>query len=72
MAEIEVPFVESDIDTSDGVGSLMTVGVLVIGFALFAFARTAGNTLFQKANQMLSNLVGVNANGSNNNGPGGV
>jgi len=73
MAEIDVPFVDSAIDTSDGVGSLMTVAVLVVGFMIFAFARTAGQTLFQQVNSTLGNILGYNATGSSNsNGPGGV
>lgn len=69
--EIPIPLTEESIDTSDGLGALTAIAMLSLGFMFFAFARTAGQTMFATVNNVLQDTLGVGATGGDN-GPGGV
>jgi hypothetical protein len=60
MATIPIPFVEEDLDTGDGVTSiLMTVGLLIAGFAAFSWSQDVGGYVAQRVNSFIAGLVGV-------------
>lgn len=60
MATIEVPLTDQEIDTDDGATSMaMTVGMLILGFALFAWAQSVGGYVAQEANGFVSNILGT-------------
>jgi hypothetical protein len=60
MAEVPIPFVDEDVDTDEGVsGVAMTVGLVIAGFAVLAWARGVGGYLASEANSTISNYLGV-------------
>lgn len=67
MAEVPVPFMDEEIDTDEGLGAGVTVGVLILGFAVFAMAQSIGSYLANQANSTLGELIGFNpATGESN------
>lgn len=61
MAEVPIPFVDREIDTDDdGTSILVTVGVLIVGFALFAWFQQIGGTLATRLNSFFANMTGFN------------
>lgn len=60
MAEIDVPFVDSEVNTSNPTGSLMTVVMLIVGFGLFYMASSIGQYVAGQANSAVGNILGVN------------
>ena len=59
MAEVPIPFVDEDLDTDDDATSLvLTVGAIILGFALFAWLRGVGNYVADQANSTISNIIG--------------
>lgn len=74
MADIPIPFTSQEVDTDEGVSSvLMTVAVLVAGFGLFAMAQDAGQNLYSKASAAVAQFTGIQLDGSEaDTGPGGV
>lgn len=69
MAEdIPIPFVDSEVDTSEPSSALMTVVTLVVGFGLFAMASDIGGKLAQRVNETLFTAVGVETEDGGSNG----
>jgi hypothetical protein len=73
MAEIGIPFVEEDVDTSEGASStLMTVGMVILGFAIFAWAQGVGNYVAQIVNSNLASVLGFDPTTGEDSSDGGV
>lgn len=73
MADIPIPFTGEEVDTSDGVVPIaMTLGALIAGFGILTMAQRAGANLFGTANSFVRNTLGIQLDGSSDNGPGGV
>ena len=60
MPKVEVPFTDSEVDTSEPSDGLMTVGMLIAGFAVFSMASGIGGYLANQANSALSGVLGFN------------
>jgi hypothetical protein len=59
MATVPIPFVDQDVDTDDDATSIgMTVGLVIIGFALFAWFQDVGGYVANQMNSYLSDLIG--------------
>jgi hypothetical protein len=70
MAEVPIPFVDEDVDTDEGAtGVLMTVGLVIAGFAVLAWARGVGGYLASEANSTLSNYLGIDPTSGQETGP---
>lgn len=67
-SDIPIPFVDQEVDTDDPTKGLMTVGVVVIGFAIFAMASSIGANLGQRVNDSIGTLTGVNPAGDSSGG----
>lgn len=73
MADIPVPFVDEDVDTDDPTGAMMTVVLLVAGFAVVAFAQMFGDTIASSVSSTIASAVGWNpATGQSDDGGLGV
>jgi len=60
MPEVPIPFTDEEVDTSDDTSSiLMTLVVVAAGFGLLAWLQGVGGMLANKANNYISELVGV-------------
>jgi len=60
MATIDVPFTDQQVDTDDDAGSIvMTVGMIIVGFALLAWARDVGDYVANRANSTVTGLLGI-------------
>lgn len=60
MSEVPIPFTSQNIDTDDdATGVAFTVGLLIVGFAIFAWARDTGGYVANWANRKLSSVIGV-------------
>lgn len=60
MTDVPIPFVNKDLDTDEGsVGVLMTIGVLIAGFAVFAWAQDVGGYVADRVNSTIASVVGV-------------
>lgn len=60
MAEVPIPFVDREVDTDEGVtGAGMTVALVILGFALLAWARGVGDYLADEANSYVAGFLGV-------------
>ncbi|QGX95001.1 hypothetical protein EI982_09460 [Haloplanus rallus] len=60
MAEIPVPLTDQEVDTSDPTSAGMMIGLLIVGFAIFAMAQGIGGYLASRANSALGDLIGFN------------
>jgi hypothetical protein len=60
MAEIEIPFVDEEVDTSNPTRSVMTIALLVAGFAVFAMASDIGGYVGSRINSFLGGILGFN------------
>jgi len=60
MAEVPVPFTEEELDTSDGMGAVMTVVLLIAGFGIFSMAQGIGGTLASTATNYIAQFTGYN------------
>ena len=59
MPDIPIPFAGEEIDPSDDAsGILMTLVVVMVGFAIFAWLQDVGGYLANRANNTISGLVG--------------
>jgi hypothetical protein len=59
MAEVPIPFTEQEVDTDDDATSIvLTVGLVIAGFALLAWARGVGDYLASQANSFITNMLG--------------
>lgn len=59
MAEVPIPFVEEDIDTDSGAqGILMTLGMVIAGFAILAWSQGVGEYVADEANSFVTSLLG--------------
>lgn len=60
MSDIPIPLTGKEIDTDDDASSiLMTVGVMIVGFAALAWFQGVGNYLATVVNGQISNVIGV-------------
>lgn len=70
MADVPIPFTGEAVDTDDGaVPIVMTIGLLVVGFGIFAMARQAGNNLYQKGSRTFAQYTGMELDGSDSSDP---
>lgn len=71
MAEIPVPFIEEDVDTSDRSGVIMTLVMLIAGFAVYTMTSSIGEYVANVANSKLGEFIGFNpATGEDSEVPG--
>lgn len=59
MPEVEVPFVDEEIDTDDPSGSLMTVIGLVVGGGVFFMALNYSQRIGNKATEFTDSVLGT-------------
>jgi hypothetical protein len=60
MPEVEVPFTNQEVDTSEPSEGVSTILMLIAGFAVFSMASGIGGYVADKANSALSGVVGFN------------
>lgn len=60
MAEVEVPFADTEVDTSEPSQAVTTVVFLIAGFAIFSMASGIGGYLANQANSALGSVLGFN------------
>lgn len=59
MADIPIPFTGEEVDTDDGASDVaMTLGLVIAGFAVLAWAQGVGGYLANQANSYVTNLLG--------------
>lgn len=58
-SSISIPTTDEDIDPTDPVGSLKTVGILVIGFTVLMIAFAFGRDFAQNIQNMLAAALGM-------------
>jgi hypothetical protein len=59
MAEVPIPFIDEEVDTDDGTKSvLMTLVLVAVGFAAFAWLQDVGGYMASQANSFITNTVG--------------
>jgi hypothetical protein len=60
MPEVPIPFTDEEVDTDDDTGSIvMTLVVVAAGFGLLAWLQGVGGMLANKANNYITDLIGV-------------
>jgi len=61
MTDIPIPFVGQEVDTDDGlVGIVMSLAIIIAGFAVFAMASSIGSNLGSRVNEAIATVLGVN------------
>jgi hypothetical protein len=69
MTDIPIPFVDGDVDTDDPQSALMTVVLLIGGFAVFTMASDIGGYVAQRINSGLAGVLGFNPANGQSEGP---
>lgn len=59
MAEVPIPLTDEEIDTSEGTGALVTVGLVIVGFMILAVARGMGSALAGQFNSLIASATGI-------------
>jgi hypothetical protein len=60
MADIPVPLTDQEVNTNDPMDAGVMIGLLIVGFAIFAMAQGIGGYLASRANSVLGNYIGFN------------
>jgi hypothetical protein len=60
MDEIPVPFVNQGVDTDDPQKGMITVLMLIAGFAVFSFASSIGEYAGSRINSGIAEVIGIN------------
>lgn len=59
MAQVPIPFVDREINTDDDATSIaVMVGLIIAGFALFAWAQDVGQFVATRVNSFITNMTG--------------
>jgi len=59
MTEVPIPFTDEEVDTDSGLrGVAMTIGMVIVGFAILSWSRGVGGYLSNKANSFVTNTLG--------------
>jgi hypothetical protein len=59
MEDIPIPFTNEEVDTSSGVrGVAMTLAMVIVGFAVFAWSQDVGGYLASQANSVVTSALG--------------
>lgn len=66
--DIPIPFVDSEVDTSEPSSALKTVVMLVVGFGVFAMASDIGGMVAQRVNSAIFAAVGMEDQSGGSNG----
>lgn len=60
MADIPIPFTDEEVDTGSGLrGVAMTLVMVIVGFAVFAWSRDVGGYLASEVNSFVADSLGV-------------
>lgn len=59
MAEVEVPFVDQEVDTSEPTSLVMTIFTIIAGGAIFFMATNYAQRLANSATNATDQLLGV-------------
>lgn len=71
MAEVPIPFVDEDVDTDDDATTiLMSVGVIILGLAAFAWFQDVGQYLADRVNSFITSLIGIDPTSGEDDGLG--
>lgn len=60
MAKAEIPFTDQEVSTSNPSGSVMTILMLIAGFAVFSMASDIGDNLGDRINSAIGEFIGTN------------
>jgi hypothetical protein len=59
MEDIPIPFTGEEVDTDSGLrGIAVTVGVVIVGFAVLSWSQGVGDYLASKANSFVTSSLG--------------
>lgn len=59
MSEVPIPLTDQEIDTDDGAKSiLVTLGMVILGFATLAWSQDVGTVLANKVNSTIADVTG--------------
>jgi len=59
MAKIPIPFTDEEVDPDSGLrGIAMTVGMVIVGFAILSWSQAVGGYLSNKANSFVTDTLG--------------
>jgi len=72
MAEIPIPLVNQDLETSDPSGSLVMIVLLIAGFSVLTMASSIGSFVGARLNQGLASVLGFNPATGQSGGDNGV
>lgn len=73
MVSYEIPFTSQEVDTDDGAMSVvMTLALVVVGFATFAWAQDVGGVVANQVNSAITGVVGVDPTSGQDSGADGV
>jgi len=71
MVEFDVIGTDQEVDTSDPVGSLMSIGTVIAGLAVLFMAMPIGRQLGSRINTLIANLTGADVGDADTTGTGG-
>jgi len=60
MAKVEIPLTDESLNTNDPAGSLISLGMLAVGFAALAIAAGAGTSIRDRVMALLGIDLGDN------------
>jgi hypothetical protein len=69
MTEVPIPFLDEEVDTDSGLrGVAMTIAMVILGFAVFAWSQDVGSFVANRTNSFVTNLLGFDPTSGDDSG----